>query len=214
MFRSTILACSISLIFASAGQCQDETKEPPIEYQLLVNGKALNVELDTEFELDIQGKTKLKLTASNVRNFKYGGITFPYPTSFAFEAELDAVSKLWTLDGSSCLIMVFAFPSANGLGHKSFAESIGAEYQNEPDFSPTTLTCDGQELEGTQLNIKIEQTNLVQMVFEIPTKDGARVIVLQDTLEDDGSHTAEFNGVVKLLKQNLKISQDSIATDY
>ena len=211
MLRSNVFAIFVSLVFVAVGFSQDETKEPPQIFQLQVDGKSHAVKLDEEFELDLSGKTKLKLIALNTRQFKFAGIHFPYPTSFAFEAEIEPELKLWTLDGSDCLIMVFAFPGDESTGHSDFAQSIGSQYGDQTSYSEVELVCQEVTLKGTQITAEVVGTKLVQQVFEIPTSDGSRMLVIQDSLEDDGTHTKEFKDVEKQLMKQLKVKRESIS---
>ena len=211
MLHSNAFAIFLSLVFVAVGFSQDETKEPLQSFQLQVDGKSQTVKLDEEFELDLSGKTKFKLTALNTRQFKFAGLHFPYPTSFAFEAEIDPDLKLWTLDGSDCLIMVFAFPGEKSTGHDDFAKSIGSQYGNGTSYSKVELACQGFTLKGTQISAEVVGAKLIQQVFEIPTSDGKRMLLIQDSLEDGGTNSKEFQGVVKQLKQEMKISRESIS---
>ena len=210
MLRSNVIAIFISLVVVALGFCQDEMKEPPQIFELQVDGKSQSVTLDEEFELDLSGKTKLKLTALSNREFKFAGIRFPYPTSFAFEAEIEPELKLWTLDGSNCLIMVFAFPGES-TGHREFAESIGSQYGDQTTYRKVKLACQGVKLKGTQISTEVVGAKLVQQVFEVPTTGGSRMFVIQDSLKDDGTHTEEFKDVEKQLQQQLKVTRETIS---
>ena len=214
MLRSNVFAIFLSLLFVTVGFCQDETKEPPQVFELQVAGKSQTVKLDETFELDLSGKTELKLTAIGNRQFNFAGIRFPYPTFFAFEAEIEPESKIWTLDGSDCVIMVFAFLENNSPGHEDFAKAIGLQFGEGTSYSKVKLACEGFTLQGTQIKAELAGAKLVQQVFEIPTSGGSRIMAVQDSLEDDGTHTKEYKVIKKLLKQQLKISRESISANH
>jgi len=205
MFRSIAIACLLNLFLVATGLCQADTKEPPQQFELTVDGKAQVIELDKEFEIDLQGSTKFKLKASPTRNFKFAGLRFPYPSFFAFEAEHDVDSKLWTLDGNDCVLMVFAFPGDASIGHRDIAKQIGSQYGRKTTYSKTKLSGTGFVLKGTEIYARVAGAELKQQVFQVPTDDGTRLLLIQDSLEDDGTHTTEFQSTRDGLKTNLKI---------
>lgn len=209
--KTAAFACLFSLLIPVIAIGQTDTTEPPQTFELVVDGKAQTVELNKEFELDLKGKTKVKLKALPNRQFEFAGVSFPYPSFFAFEAEHDVTSKLWTLDGNDCVVMVFAFPGESGVGHQELARQIGAQFGRGTKFSKTKFEGKSVSLSGTRIRASVVGSKLIQDVFDIPTESGgSRIIVIQDSLEDDGSHTKEFKNLQKQFKAHLKLTSKSL----
>lgn len=209
--RIILSAFLIPMLIPTFGFCQSDTAEPPLKFELTVDGKTQTIELDKEFELDLTGKTKFKLKASPHRQFEYAGLSFPYPRSLAYEAEHDPESQLWTLDGTDCVIMVFAFPNDDSIEHEELAEQIGAQFGRKTDYSETSLKCKGVSLVGTQIQAEVIGSKFMMNVFQIPTEGGTRFIVVQDNLEDDGTHSKDFQNVQTLLKTQFRILSPSMS---
>ena len=205
-------AVSVVLLFVLSAEAfaQSDSTEPPQTFELTVNGETQTVQLDQEFELDLKGKTKLKLKALPTRQFKFAGLSFPYPSFFAFEAEHDAESKLWTLDGSDCVVMVFGFPNNASVDHAMLARQIGAQFGRGTKFSETKFESKRFAFDGTRISANVVGARLSQEVFQIPTEDGTRIFVIQDGLNDDGSHTKEYRDLKKMLQEHLKITSKKL----
>jgi hypothetical protein len=76
--------CLSSLCFAA-----DDTQEPPLKYTLEIDGQAHVVVLDKPVKIHgVYSNPNAVLRASSIRYFTYGDLSFQYPASFTWEAEI------------------------------------------------------------------------------------------------------------------------------
>src|SRR6188508_2535975 len=104
MFFVPRFALSFAAVLAlgSGVYASDETREPPAKYRLEVDGKAYAIAEGEALKLTgTLTDPTVKLLVEPYREFAHGGVTFLYPRSFTFEADLqDADAKNWTLSGN------------------------------------------------------------------------------------------------------------------
>lgn len=204
----TILIFAVSMLLCEHSFAQKkETVEPPALYRLYVNGQPIGVQLGKEFKLNINAPSqlKMKLLAAPSRRFRYAGLDFPYPKNFAFEAELEADSKIWTLEGTDVTLMIFEFPDRR-VTHEALAREITAQWE-QSDFSSIKFDIPDLTLAGTKAISIVAGFEIQQSTFNIPTKDGSRLLVVQDTMDEDGKPTQEYRKVLRLLKSKLKLTR-------
>ena len=212
-----IVICLFAVVLVGAFPAigLSQTKEPPQTFKLLVNGQAHEIEARKALQLELTGSTKIELIPNPNRKFKYGGLEITYPNSYAFEAELDADTYNWNLDGSNVVIMVFAFPDET-LGHKLFAESICTNFEKSEYKAILNTFGTGDQattLKGTLINATIASQKLTQEVFEIPTDAGTRFLIVQDSLNDFGKHTQECRNTMTLLRRDFKITGTEVLSN-
>lgn len=197
------LCLAITALQCHVAFAQKDTLEPPAVYRLYVNGKPYRVQLGKEFKLNVDGEAKLKLLASPTRRFTYAGLDFAYPMHFAFEAEFNQESKIWTMEASDVTLMVVAFPKTKTT-HKEFAQEITSAWE-ESNFTPTKLKVAGATLNGTKAVSLVAGFEIHQFVYSIPTSRGSRLLVIQDSLDDEGKPTDEYKKVVGLFRTKFRV---------
>jgi hypothetical protein len=188
--------------------------EPPLEFSLAVDGTTQDVVLDKPFEIDAGGR-RLSLTISMKpwRVFSSAGVTFKYPSYYAFEAESDPDgSANWTFTGNDNTLMFFKYPGsdqspaeAQKAVLESAIESYGRKNIRQADC---TLKAAGQTLRGKRLDIKIGEIDVEirQDLYAFATDQATFVLIVQDSLDDGRKTTAETTGATKLLSESLEFT--------
>jgi hypothetical protein len=68
-------------------------------------------------------------------------------------------------------------------------------------------------LEGTKIKAQLAGQKISQEVYTVPTENGVRFVVVQDSLTEDGDHSPQYDEVVKFLQASFKI-REKAATAY
>lgn len=190
----TLIACS-QLAFAA-----DESQEPSVQYQLLVNGAPHAIELNRPTKLNgTFDNPELQLQASANRTFTYGGVSFDYPAYFSWEANIgNAAKKSWTLSGNDFKIIYTLMP--NSLSASDFAQSMATKFgKQNTRIGDKERVLGSYKLKGKQLNVQISGVTIVLEVFTLPSKSGTRLLVLQDSPAKTTS-SKEADNALALLK--------------
>jgi len=203
-----------SLVFCSlpstSSAQEDESKEPPIKYILKVGDKSVPI---TEGEsAKIEGKFTnpvVSLTAEPHRVFKFQGVTFKYPRSFTFEADLeDENVKNWTLSGNDFEIMYFVATAP--LAVDEFVTNMTNQFGEEnckvtdPDAK---ITLGETELTGKTLEITIATHKIVMDTYHLPSAgERHRLLVFQDSMDEEtGEHSQESKDTLDGIKKSFEI---------
>ena len=190
---------------------QRQDTEPPLKLQLEVNGESIEVQLDTPFEVQIDGKAvAMRLSASATRHFTYGGVEFDYPSGFAFEADLEnEVVKLWNLDGSSAVIMVqtYAAMDIDTLTTLVVDEIVTGYESMQAQVKRETITLEGSEYQAEQVTVRVADQPIQQAILGFAAEDAAIVIILQDSLQEDGTNSAEFEEAREMFVSSFKVTR-------
>jgi len=184
-----------------------ENEEPPQLLTLQIEGGGQTaVRIDEPFTAMIDGKpVKMKLTASPHRILAIAGVSLHYPRSFMFEYELDEGMRTWSLDGSSTSIMLMG---TEALSPDEFLKDMESAHSgSKVKVSNVRLAISGRVLSGRRLDIEIAGTSMRMRQDLYAFKGGARtyLLMIQDSLTDEGNATPETQEVLKLLSKTLRI---------
>lgn len=193
-----------SVLFAA-----DETKEPTLDYTLKVGKKSYPVIEGKAFEIETEGgKSKAVLEAKDYRVFPYQNISFHYPRHLTFEADVaEAASMTWMLSGNDVILMVFSMDG--DISAAEMADSLKLQYGSKnTKLLPETLSLGGKKYEAVRLEVNLVGTTLCQKVLKLKSVGGRTLLlVLQDSLSDEGKHSAEFDAAVKMVSETLKVKK-------
>jgi hypothetical protein len=201
----------IALVLLSASTALaavDETIEPPILYTLSIGGKEQVVQLGKGIQIaGTFDNPEVMLTAKDTRRFASAGITFDYPAQYGWSASAsDANPRTWILSGNSFKIMVFA--AAAGLDARAVADEMAVQFKAPTTaISPVTRRFGKTDLRGFRLKAAVLNARFNIDVLAIPSKSGGRVLMLQDTLPDEGLASAESGAALELLRATFALTQ-------
>ncbi len=188
----------------------DESKEPALKYQLRVGDKSLTIsEGETVSLAGAFSNPKVTLTAEEFRVFPYGGISFRYPRTFTFEADLDNRDSLnWTLSGNDYTIMYFVMNAS--VTTEDFAGNMSEQFGKENCMisKATPIKLDGSEIAGTSLIADLAGSQLAIDIYRLPSGDQqTRLFVLQDNPDDAGDRSMEGKAALNLLQQSFRMAR-------
>jgi hypothetical protein len=208
-FNHFFLALALLIVTIPDLFADDETREPPIKYNLDVDGKLYSL-IGGE-PLKITGTLTnpiVKIKAEPYREFTYGGISFVYPRHFTFEADLkDSDCKSWLLSGKSFILTYFLFSEKITLEEYagSLIEAFGKENCTK---SLTTIEFLGIKYNGIKLDLVLSGQKIIQEYFIIPSTEGSKMILFQDSLTETGAATKEAIETLALLKLKLPVKEN------
>jgi hypothetical protein len=201
LFSAAILSLAAALPLRAA-----EDVEPPINYTLKIGDQSTRLVPGTESE--VKGNftnPKVTLVPDEHRTFTYGGVTFSYPSNFAFEADFSEKGlKSWTLDGSDCVIMLHRYETEK-VTPKELMKSLKEAYGKNSRIEPVTHTFNGKEYSGMRIHASLADTKFFQDVIALPSEKGSCIMILQDLPTSAKVSDAETKQVMKLLNETLKL---------
>jgi len=202
--------CVVSIAWIPVAQARDSNKatEPEQNAILTIDGKEYPVVVGHQSQIVIGGKQRnVHLEISPLRKFDKVGISFQYvgQRHFSYEKLSEQVDH-WSLDGNNTIIMVQRYAVA--VTRKDILNEFQKQFKAmkaDIKTSAITLSYKGGKLKGDRLNISLGNIKLTQDIFLIPDRGSSRTFILQDTLNDKGMNTVEYNQTKKLLENSLSI---------
>ncbi|RYD64611.1 MAG: hypothetical protein EOP83_09325 [Verrucomicrobiaceae bacterium] len=206
MNRQRLFVVAAALFLAAGNSLPAaENVEPPLNYTLKIGDQ--NVRLVPGTEAAIKGtftNPTVTLVPDDHRIFIYGGVTFGYPSDFAFEADFGEKGlKTWTLDGSDSVIMLHYYETEK-VTPADIATSLKGVFGKDTKSEPTSQTFNGKKLTGVRINATVAGSTFFQDILALPTEEGSRLLILQDRPKEAKVSEDETKKVMKLLNETLK----------
>ena len=205
-----VLGLSIGCGLATS-DAADESAEPALKYTVKIGEKTVTVSEGETVQLDgTFNDPKIAVTPEPYRVFPYQGITFKYPRSFVFEAELDDQdSKMWTLSGNDFKIMYFVLNTSVSTADyaNTMIDQFGRENAKVVN-EKATISLGKQRLSGTSLHISIAAYEMVMDIYRIPSEGAeTRLLVFQDSLDDSGKRSKEGEQTLELIRSSFALEK-------
>ncbi len=198
----------VLLLMTIASTCagQDESREPPQEFTLIVDGKPYPIAIGKELQLEgTLMKPTIELEASATRKFSRGGLEFQYPAGYSWEARLEKQNlKTWILTGNDITILYFVVDD-EPFSPKIYAEGF-REQMADPDVKimPHRMKFGKNELTGKRMEFSVGGITLHQDAYELPTIGSkSRLLVIQTPAESEDND--ECRTTMKLLTESMVI---------
>ncbi len=188
----------------------DESKEPPLYFELKIDGKTFKGKVGEAIELKGTFKNaKATVTTSKSRKFNYAGISFSYPEKMVWQTELaDASSKSWVMAGASCSINVFDVEGTDYSAEdyaKVLIEDFDTDDFDEEDFE---IELGGKKYKGIRLIFEFDGESYVYDIIKLPNKDErSRLILLEEVAPDRDPDNVEAKQVLKLFQKTFKVEK-------
>lgn len=186
----------------------DESREPPLGYVLEIGGERIPIEEGRAVRVEgTYTDPEVRLVADDFRTFPYGGISFRYPRTFLFEADLSNPEvKLWSIEGNSLTLMVYGF-TAEVTAEDLIAGLAGEFGTDEPRAEPARITLGGEALEGLRWRVEIANRRLVYDIFRLPVPaEGACFLVLLDLPDGDAERSDEAERVLPMIADSFRVA--------
>ncbi|MCU0962478.1 MAG: hypothetical protein MUF48_20475 [Pirellulaceae bacterium] len=215
MQRNHILTVLLSLLYWACGSPPapgtDESKEPPLEFAVIVDDKSVTINEGQTIQLDgTFTNPRISVTPQPYRVFPYQGITFKYPRSFTFEADLaDPDAKHWTLTGNDLTIMFFVMNARLTTGEfaNNMIDQFGRENCKVNDAN-AKITLGSQSLSGTSIQVTVATHKMVMDIYRIPSRgEVTKLLVFQDSLDDTGNRSKEGRQTLEDMKASFTVDR-------
>jgi len=204
-YQRLIVAAATLFLAAGNRLPAAENVEPPLNYTLKMGDQS--VRLVPGKEAEIKGNftnPTVTLVPDEHRTFSYGGVTFGYPSDFAFEADFGEKGlKTWTLDGSDSVIMLHCYETEK-VTAEDIATSLKGVFGKGTKSEPTSMTFNGKKLSGVRVHATVAGSTFFQDILALPSEEGSRLLILQDRPKDAKVSEVETKKVMKLLNETLK----------
>ena len=189
----------------------EDYAEPPLGLVLVLGEDRYELEVDETIEVTV-GDRKLPATIRSkpTRRFDFEGLAFDYPSHLAYSVDTSTPGILsWSLDGADCIVMVQRYPDISDpedlleLFVETMVDQFGSAVDSEEEIELELL---GEATEGVALTIEFAGTFLLQEIFAFRAGDASWVLVVQDSLDDEGENTEEMLEVREVVAESMQES--------
>ena len=193
---------------APATPAGDESREPPLLFSVSVG--AVTVPATEGEAVSVAGTfqdPRVTVRPEPHRLFPYGGVSFHYPRSFTFEADLDdPAARSWTLSGNDFKVLYFAFPVViTPQTHvKQLLETHGRANCRVLD-ERADLRLGETTLRGIRVEVAVQGNRMIQEAYQVPLKgQGSRLLVFQDWPADGADRSKEGALALRLIAASFR----------
>jgi hypothetical protein len=215
--RTRALLCTALLLapFASAKDA-DAPKLPPAappqEYILEIDGQPFPITADTPAKLKIGDKEVVaRLIPKPDRLFKTPGLSFRIPAQHAYEFDDSTPGmKQWTFDGNdNVLIVTRVEENADGADLvKSTIDGIIPQFGRQNiRQDKSELALGGKKYPAVRMTVTLAGQSLQYQIASMTSGKSTFLIMVQDSLKDDGTLSDEAKSVLNLLDKTLKLEE-------
>ena len=209
--KSTLLLALSSAVL-SVAIAVDKKEEPPLRVLLTLDGAKHTVALDSDFTFQIDGKERSgRVEVAPTRRFEHRGVSFEYPTDFAFESIPVPEREIFTLQGDNTLLILQYFEGTQDPAELTSSVTGTTEEQyKELDYTREKVEAPfmGRVVEGQRLTVSMGTPpnggKFRQDFFGFPAEGTTLVVCLQANLKADDSEHAAAELVRSLLQQSLR----------
>ncbi len=151
-------------------------------------------------------KLPIRATVLPTRILDAKGVRFEFPRAMAFEAELSNHYDHWSLDGGDCTILLDRFSGIDAPSPGDMLDSIaGHTAGGVKDQQPTEWTLGRLSAKGVVGTLTIAGTGIQNTVLRFEAAGATYLLVVQDTLDDQGQPTEESKRVRRILEQTFEV---------
>jgi len=178
--------------------------EPPARLGLEIGGTTIEVEAGQRFEFQVDGKTTAaRIVELPTRRFDEAGIRFEYPRHFPWEHD---APDMWTLDGNSAVLILTRAGADADTTAADLLDGVEESLRSTrrtPREKVVLPTRQG-DIEGLASNVRIGNLQMRNEAYVLVAQGARFLLILQDSLDDDGRPTTEFNEMRKRLATTLE----------
>ncbi|CCG54016.1 Protein of unknown function precursor [Flavobacterium indicum GPTSA100-9 = DSM 17447] len=154
---------------------------------LLVNNKPITIKI---------AKTQI---------FSTDKISFEYQNHFSLETEKDFGVNTYTLDGDDVVLTYFDFITS--IETQDLAEEMIKEFgKKNCKLLPANITLNSKTYEGNKVAVNILNSKLTIEIYKISNKKNqTQILAIQDSKNDDGSDSSEYQKAIAILNKTLDV---------
>ena len=205
-----LLLASASLLAGFGANGLADPSEPPLQVVLTIDGVQQKLTTGEQVSVNIAGKPRdVLVEVAPTRRLEAEGVAFDYPSSMGFEFEHDeeVQLKMWTLDGNDVTLILSQFSfETDGMARQMLESSLEALDQ-EAELREIEVHFSGKKTSALQARVNVVGNAMEITAIALPIPGKSCILMIQDSLEDDGGHTQESSTVMQLLAETMKIKQ-------
>lgn len=200
-----LIRCVAALLIASS--CfADDSSEPPLLFEIHIGDEKVSlVEGSSSTVTGLFDKAKVSVNVLPFRKFSKSGVSFVYPRRYVYEADVsDPEFNSWTVEGSNVVIMLFVVDGEYSAS--DYAEEMAEQFEDDAEVTKprSSVKLGSRTYQGLVVELTLGGQRLSQAAYEVPLRGNRTgLLVLQDSLSDDGSHSKEWGSTMKLLSQSF-----------
>jgi len=203
---AAVVCSSYAVLIADTAQKNEA--EPPMSFELVIDGNATPVELDKPVKVTVHGKeTTIRLAAKPTRLFRKAGISFDYPRHMAFEYDDSTPGlRIWSLDGNNTVLMLLKYDMpikpANAL-NLMVSQLVGQYGRSNSKVSASSIELGDSKLSGKRITASIAGEKLHQDLYAFGDEEGPWLLMVQDMPDELGKVTKETQQTIDLLQSSF-----------
>ncbi len=213
MLRATFLvlasAAATASVLPHVAPGAGAAAEPPLRIDVQIDGTTVELVDGERQEVTVgERKVTVRATVQATCLLVLDGFRLQFPRAMAFALDESPHHQTWTLDGGDCTLLVHRFPAGSApdaLEHAAGIAKVIAEATERDAGAAARLEWrfGAHKLAGASVPIEVVGTRQRNTVFVFRTPTGDYVLVIQDTLGDDGELSAESRGVHEVLRSTV-----------
>jgi len=185
----------------------DPSKEPPLKFDIIINGKKYPITEEIEITLPIKADNpKVKLIGKPIRTFRFKQLSFDYPRNLRFSSSKSDFDFSWNFDGNECTIYVQYDPTKS-LNVDELTESYKIAYGEKAKVTKGKVKWGGNQYDCRNISSDDESLLGEGVVVQIELGKESYNIWINDTPQEIGGMSEERKQIITLLKKTLKIKQ-------
>lgn len=188
----------------------DFADEPPQELVLEIGPQRIEVTAEQPFKVKVNGKTVSgRVTPKPDRLFRTAEISFRYPTDFAFAYDPTGEAPSWEFDGSTAVITVLRYDPSEKPAElvEAIAEGMIEDSEDPRARSrPVSVRWDGRAIRGKRVTSALLESTFRHDLYGFAAGNHTYVVMIQDSLSENGSPSEECTAAVELLTKTVKIA--------
>ena len=215
--RKAIPLAALGLVMTLTALAQEKpqgaaTTEPPLEFVLEIDGQKMPMTADAPTKITVGGKEVIaKLTVLPDRLFQGPSVSFRYPRQHAFAADATTPGMTqWTLDGDSNVLIVQHVDEKVDQQEmvKDLVDGLKRQFgARNVKRSKGEVSLGGKKYPATGLTATIVSEKIHFDIVPFAAGEGTYVLMIQDSVNDDGSQSAETKQVLELLDKTFKLGK-------
>jgi len=177
---------------------------PPTRLDVRIGDQRILLEAGQTVEVHIDGKPiKLHVAELPTRQFADAGIRFEYPRHFPWEHE---PARTWTLDGNNAVVIVTQGDKGEDTTADELLDGIeeNLKQQRKGPRERVVLETRQGRVSGVATTITLASSRLRNEAYVLEGTSTLVILLLQDSLDDDGHASAEFIDMRKRLAATLE----------
>lgn len=205
-----IVALLLLVTCSLIGQEQDSLSandiEPPLRLELTIDGKTYTLKDGDEIKLkDVAANPTVSVRSAAFRQFQFESVYFEYPTHFAYTYEEDFGYRIWSLDGSDFIILMFVYDVPVVLD-ELVAEMVAQFGEENCTITPFERKLGEIPCAGKRIEVSLIGQSLNYEILDIPYPDDKkRILAFQDIRDEAGNSSSESTLTMQQINTSFKL---------